>query len=617
MLEQAPQGAAEAAASDAVSRAVAALAGRLSCPPDQALGQLRRLADTYRIGLAEAASAVLAAVPGAEGGADDRLPPEFRHHRYLPTPARAADLVPTPAQAAGGESAAQTDVSRPPSDPEIQAILDLLPGAVVFTVPVREDGRIVDYRVVAASPEATDIRGRRGRELVGSSTVEDYPSVVGGEVWLAYEQVLVTGRPRSIGPFTYRAVAEGVQAEALYTLHARAFRGGLLVSWVRQDEQRRYAARLAQTERLGNLGWAEWDLTSDTIEWSAGLFEIYERPPAAGPATLDEIGRLVHPGDRDRAGAAVAALLEQGIPMDITYRLQLPGGTKHVRSIFKTSRDAKGRALKAYGIVQDVTAVVAAQRDRARLADIEAELAERQRRLQAEHRLVAALQQVILPIPSSAIELPGLEVAVSYQPAEQLARVGGDWYDLIELPGGRSLLIVGDVAGHGITAAAAMVRLRHALAAFVVTTSDPAELLGYLNRVACEDPTTPTASVIVARYDPQTSTVAWAQAGHPPPVVLSSGRARSLDRPPGRLVGARLDTRYADASLQLSTGDVLVLYTDGLIERRGGYEASWIDPLLSATAAGAGLDRGLASLRPANPDDDMCVLALRTVDRAG
>jgi len=168
----------------------------------------------------------------------------------------------------------------------------------------------------------------------------------------------------------------------------------------------------------------------------------------------------------------------------------------------------------------------------------------------------------------------------------------------------------------GITAAAAMVRLRHALAAYAVTTPDPADLLGYLNRLACEDATTPTASVIVARYDPKTFTVAWAQAGHPPPVVLSSGAARSLDRPPGRLVGARLDTEYANTSLRLSTGDVMVLYTDGLIERRrGGYEANWIDPLLAA--ADSNLDRMLATLRPANPDDDMCVLAVRAVDPAG
>jgi serine phosphatase RsbU (regulator of sigma subunit)/PAS domain-containing protein len=615
MLEPAAQRAADGAVHDAVSSAVDVLAERLNCPPDQALDHLRRLADSYHIELDEAATAVLAAVPGpgSSGGADDPLPAEFRSHRYRPAPARATGPATTPS----GDPLVLTDVPRPPLAPDVQAIFDVLPGAVVFLEPVREGERVVDYRVVAASPEAADLGGRRGRELVGTSIVADYPTVEGSELWLAYKQVLATGRPRAIGPFAYREEAEGSEAEALVTLRAHAFRDGLLVSWVRNDEQRRYAARLAQTERLGNLGWAEWDLISDTVEWSEGVFEIIERPRAAGPATLDEIGRLVHPDDRDRVGNAVAALLERAVPVDVTYRLQLPSGIKHVRAIFEATPDAKGRARKAYGILQDVTAVEAAERDRVRLADIEAKLADRQRSLQAEHRLVAALQQVIMPVPGRAVALPGLEVAVSYQPAERLARVGGDWYDLIALPGGRSLLVVGDVAGHGITAAAAMVRLRHALAALAVTTSDPADLLGYLNRIACEDATTPTASVIVARYDPPTSTLAWAQAGHPPPVMLSSGTARSLDRPPGRLVGARLDTEYANAALRLSIGEVLVLYTDGLVERRSGYQANWADPLLAAMPADSGLDRMLATLRPANPDDDMCVLALQVIHRAG
>ncbi|HEX2771018.1 MAG TPA: GAF domain-containing protein, partial [Micromonosporaceae bacterium] len=330
---------------------------------------------------------------------------------------------------------------------DVQAILDIVPGAVAVNVPVRDaSGRVVDYLVVAASPEAVDIAGRRGRELVGTSTVDLYRSVVGTELWHAYEQVLATGRPREIGPFTYTETAEGIDAEGLFTVRANRLGSGLMVSWVRHDDQRRYAARLAQTERLGNLGWAEWDLRTNTVYWSEGMFAIYERHPADGPYTLEEAGALVHPDDVDRAGKAVVAMLEDGQPMDIAYRIRLPSGSKHVRAMFETSRDAKGRPLKAYGIVQDVTAAENAERDRVRLADIEAELAERQRSLQTEHRLVTALQQIILPLPVGTIALPGLRVAVRYQPAEELTRVGGDWYDLVELPSGRTLLAVGDVA---------------------------------------------------------------------------------------------------------------------------------------------------------------------------
>lgn len=547
-----PESGPRASEDDTILLAVDLLANRLGCGPDRARAHLVRLAETYRVELTEVASAVLTIMAGGAG-----------NHAGAGRPA-----VPAEEGAGGGLLADHQQSAAWIAD--AQAILDILPGAVAVNLPVRDaDGRIVDYRIVAASPEALDLAGRRGRELVGTSMVEAYPSVVDTELWAAYEQVLATGRPREIGPFTYREMTEGIDAEAVYSVRARRFGAGLMVSWVRHDEQRRYAARLAQAERLGNLGWAEWDLVTNTVYWSDQMFEIYERDRGIGPATLDDARRYVHPDDVERAGKAIEALLSDGEPLEVTFRIRVPSGVKHVRGIFETSRDSAGRVLKAYSIVQDVTAVEVAERDRARLADVEAELAERQHRLQSEHRLLAALQQIILPVPAGVIRLLGLQVAVRYQPAEELTRVGGDWCDLVQLPGGRTLLAVGDVAGHGITAAATMARLRHALAALAVTTTDPAELLAYFNQLVCDDPAEPTATVVVARYDAKTSSVTWAQAGHPPPIVLSAGTATALSRPEGMIVGARRDSVYANSTATLATGDILLLYTDGLIERRG------------------------------------------------
>jgi serine phosphatase RsbU (regulator of sigma subunit)/PAS domain-containing protein len=585
-----------------IDLAVGALAARLGCGREQAVAQLERLAKTYRVDLVEAASAVLATAGPAADGPSPAPPgparPDLEARRFV-------DLPQTHADEAGWVS-------------EAQAILDILPGAVAVNVPVRDaQGRIVDYRVVAASPEAVDIGGRRGRNLIGISTAQAYPALVGSELWRAYEQVLKTGRPRVVGPFTYAEVAEGIEAEALYTARLHRFGRGLLISWVRHDEERRYAVRLAQTERLGNLGWAEWDLQTNTIYWSEGMFEVYERALTSGPARLEVVSRAVHPDDIERVGEAIVAMLDNAQPMDLTYRILVGGRLKHVRSIFETSRDGKGRALKVYGITQDVTAVAAAERDRIRLADIEAELAERQRSLQTEHRLVAALQQVILPLPAGTIALPGLRVAVRYQPAEELTRVGGDWYDVVRLPRGRTLLAVGDVTGHGIRAAATMVRLRHTLAALAVTTSNPAKLLNLLNQLVRDDLAEPTATVVVATYDPATSSVTWAQAGHPPPVVLSGGAARALERPAGMLVGARPHTRYANARVILRPGDTMLLYTDGLVERRGQFETDWLAPVIEAVDGGGavGLDELLERLQPANPDDDTCILGLRSDHR--
>ncbi|GAA4673642.1 PP2C family protein-serine/threonine phosphatase [Phytohabitans rumicis] len=381
-------------------------------------------------------------------------------------------------------------------------------------------------------------------------------------------------------------------------------------------EAERYAERLARTERLGNLGWAEWDLTSDTVDWSDHLFEIFERERAAGPASLAAGGEYVHPDDVDRVGKAAQLLLGDAQPIDLTFRITVPSGVKYLRAVFEAERGLGGRARKVYGVIQDVT-VFEAGHDRVRLADVEAKLVERQRSLQTEHRVVAALQQVIQPLPAGTIRCPGLRAAVRYQPAEETARVGGDWFDLVHLPGDRTLLAVGDVAGHGMSAAATMARLRHALAALAVTTTDPAELLEYLNRMACDDPSRPMATVAVARFDPQTSSVTWAQAGHPPPIMLTADGAAVLDRPAGMLVGAVRSARYATATTALAAGDTMLLFTDGLIERRGTFETDWLGPLLRTVNGSAELplQELLARLEPANPDDDTCVLALRAVPR--
>jgi hypothetical protein len=493
---------------------------------------------------------------------------------------------------------------------DAQVLLDGLPGGLAVLMPIRDEtGTTVDYVLVAAGPEAVDISGRRGRALIGSSVVEEYPTIVGSDLWEAYAQVLRTGRPREVGPFDYADTTEGIDAEAVYTVRVSRIGAGLLVIWVRHDEQRRFAARLADTERLGKLGWGEWDMVTDHIEWSDGLLAIFERDAAGGPVTFEEGARYIHPEDAPRVAPVLESFFATGTPVDITYRIVVPSGVKHILCRFEARRDPVGRVLRVHGLVVDVTERVAAER----LADVEAELADRRRSQQVEHRLVTALQQIILPLPAGVLEPTGLRVAVRYQPAEETSRVGGDWYDVVALPNGRTLLVVGDVAGHGITAAATMARLRHSVAALAVTSTDPAELLGYLNVLVCDDDAEPTATVVVARFDPATCTVSWAQAGHPPPIVVAGDEPAALARPSGMIVGARRDSVYENATLTLTPGDTMLLYTDGLIERRQAPDDDWLGPLLGALRGTGSLavDQLLARLQPANPADDTCVLALR------
>jgi serine phosphatase RsbU (regulator of sigma subunit) len=272
-----------------------------------------------------------------------------------------------------------------------------------------------------------------------------------------------------------------------------------------------------------------------------------------------------------------------------------------------------------YGITQDVTA---RETTRAKLADVEQQLRQQQMTLEAEHQLAAQLQHIILPIPHTSIDLPGLEAAVRYVPAEQASQVGGDWYHAAVAGDAEVLLAVGDVAGHGIRAATTMARLRHALAALSITsTTDPAELLSHLNRLLRADGhDAATATAVIAKYHPYDGTLVWAQAGHPPPLRTRKGITTALDRPHGPLLGAARNPDYQTATTRLDASDVLLLYTDGLIEHRQKTIAEGFAPVIATLNGADGhqpLTELVGRLRRANAQDDTCILAARVMPAPG
>ena len=191
----------------------------------------------------------------------------------------------------------------------------------------------------------------------------------------------------------------------------------------------------------------------------------------------------------------------------------------------------------------------------------------RARRYQTEHDLASTLQQALLPE-----ELPradGLELAVRYLPAEGAA-AGGDFYDAVELPGGRLGLAVGDIVGHGAEAAAAMGQLRSALRAYALEGRSPARVLQLLSRYADGVTGARGATLVYAVVDPAAREVRYAAAGHPPPLLVApNGRARYLEGARGVPLDRALGHVYEDAVTAVPEGSTLVLYSDGAIERRG------------------------------------------------
>ena len=252
-------------------------------------------------------------------------------------------------------------------------------------------------------------------------------------------------------------------------------------------------------------------------------------------------------------------------------------------------------------------------RPRARITPGSGDHAKLAAALAQERHVTLELQRAILPLHDRPFELPGLGVVVRYLPASRDSRVGGDWYITAELPGGHVLIALGDVAGHGLTAAAGMARLRGALAGLAITGAPPQRLVGWLNDLVHHVDDEHTASVVAGYFDPVHRVFTWSQAGHPPPVLIRGDEATALEPPPGILLGAGR-AGYGTASLALHEGDLLLLYSDGLLERRDRPLNEGLAVLTSAAAGAADpehvITAVLEALGSTDPEDDTCLVAL-------
>jgi len=254
-------------------------------------------------------------------------------------------------------------------------------------------------------------------------------------------------------------------------------------------------------------------------------------------------------------------------------------------------------------------------RTRVALAAARDLLAHSEQRAAEEHELALRLQRAIMPVDVHLFETAGVDIAVRCRPAMAGSLVAGDWYDALQLPDGELLFVVGDIAGHGIEAVTGMVASRNALRGLAATDADPDQLLTRLNYAACVFTEGVTGTVICGRYNPKSRVLRWARAGHLPPLLVRGEVAEAQPLPQGMLLGVDLDAQYEQVTLQLMTGDTLIFYTDGLIERRA---ASISDALAEFAAAAVPADpdvdahvaRILASAA-SDTGDDACLLAVR------
>ncbi len=241
-----------------------------------------------------------------------------------------------------------------------------------------------------------------------------------------------------------------------------------------------------------------------------------------------------------------------------------------------------------------------------------------------EHERALILQRSLLP-PGNP-EASGLEIACRYRPSNNNTEVGGDWFDVIALPGNRTALVIGDVMGRGLRAAVAMGQLRTAVRTLAMLDLDPAEVLTALDEIArgLGDPGPADedavevylATCVYAVYDAVTRRCLFANAGHLPPVLLSPGEpARMLDVPPGLPLGVGGEP-FEEVEITLPDGALLGLYTDGLVESRKHQLDEGLLAFRTALQNGSpGLetlcDQVLSELDPHHGEDDIALLMAR------
>lgn len=198
-----------------------------------------------------------------------------------------------------------------------------------------------------------------------------------------------------------------------------------------------------------------------------------------------------------------------------------------------------------------------------------AQALDRARLQQVEHEIADTLQRSLLP--ERLPELDRLALAARYLPGADGSQAGGDWYDVIELDATSVALVVGDVVGKGPAAAALMGRLRTALAVALLRGDGPAAALGQLDRFCARVPAARASTAACLLLDRESGAVRWASAGHPPPVVLEGETGAPLEGALGPVLGLNgpLPSAFPEHSYPLTPGGTLVIYTDGLVERRG------------------------------------------------
>ena len=514
-------------------------------------------------------------------------------------------------------------------DPEAERALatirplgaDALPQAGTGPVAVEVTDELLQS--VSAGPEDLELRRR-----VGLRSGVLLPMTVRGR--LVGQMALGSLRPAAFGPREVSFGEEIARRAALAVDNARLFEGERIA---RERSTRLQAVTAALSEALTPSDVATAILGQALPAVGASMGGVWQ--VSEDGAALEAIGQRGYPDPQIRAWWRVP--LEARLPLADAVRNGRPGwweDNDRLAEEYPHLAEALGRAAtKATAAIplmvrgRAVGAMTIAfphphrfePDERAFVAGLGSQCAQaldRARLYESERRVAATLQRSLLP--SRLPEVPGVDLAVSYLPAAGL-EAGGDFYEALELPGGSIGLAVGDVVGRGANAAATMGQLRSALRAFALGGDPPATVLERLSAFAETVDGAMAATAVYAQLDPVRGELRYACAGHPWPLVLSpDGEATYLQDARALPLGTVSDPDYVDAVAPLPPGSTLLLYTDGLTDRRDQRFEEAFEVLRTSVMAHreAALRELLASVLadagPEEPTDDVALLAVRT-----
>jgi PAS domain S-box-containing protein len=516
-----------------------------------------------------------------------------------------------------------------------------------------------DFRITQVNTEGARLLRSSSEDLTGQNLLKVFPEAVGGQFEKQYRRAMQTGRPVAFEEYS-------LAIDRWFEVHAWPAPQGLNVYF--SDITDRRTVERARTTALTDAMTANGRLRllAEVAAQLAGAedrTEVFERLSRVLVPGMADWCTIVVPGNDELVRVAARhrnpqldALAKRLVgtyphafsgpsPGIVAYRSGEPLLMDHLAQEIVDNLDDSaasagyGRTLQLLGdgpglltpvpageqvqavitltrssgdpfTAEDVAAMVAAA------SQVEAALAAADH-LRVERDTASALQAAALP--SSLPESPSVQLAASYRAASGASHVGGDWYDAFELETGRIALVVGDVAGHGLGAAALTAQMRNALRAHLFDAIGPLESLLRLSRLIATQEPGALATIICAEIDPASGAVTWASAGHPAPILVSndgaSAHLRGRPIPPIGCPDSTAPAQIREHRLTLTPGDRLMLFTDGLFERRNVDLDIGLAHLMivaeQALVHGDPADACAAILRDmlaAEHDDDVCLL---------